>query len=107
MLRGDSFTNSAKGAFGRQLLHDSAGISDVTIVSVCRSSGDGGANRRREQQRRPLILAFIPFGHRPERIGLHLWITRSPSCGGLLGLAAALVLKLASIKSHQSSARRS
>jgi hypothetical protein len=40
--------------------------------------GDGGADRRREQQRHALSLALIPFGDEPERIGPHLRTERPP-----------------------------
>jgi hypothetical protein len=38
IFKGDSLTNSANGACGLQLRHDSTGIRPVTIVSECPSS---------------------------------------------------------------------
>jgi hypothetical protein len=81
----------------------SAAAGGAADVQVPMLSTDGGADRRREQQRGPLHLALVPFGHESERVDPHLGIESAPCRSLFLGLAPSLVLKFALIVAHSPS----
>ena len=67
--------------------------------------GNGGTDRRREQERRPLRLALVPFGHEAQGISPDLRIERALRRGLPLGLAAALVVHFAAVEAHERKAQ--